>query len=30
LFAFYPQTLLNDNRKTIALLLFMALLIVIV
>ncbi len=30
LFAFYPQSLLNDNKKTIALLLFMALLIVIV
>lgn len=30
LFAFYPQTLLNDDKKTIAMLLFMALLIVIV
>jgi len=30
LFAFYPQSLLNDNKKTIAMLLFMALLIVIV
>ena len=30
LFAFYPQSLLNDDKKTIALLLFMALLIVIV
>lgn len=30
LFAFYPRTLLNDNKKTIAMLFFMALLIVIV